>query len=37
MKVIRYYYEMVEDPSDDNWWGDRDDRFIMDNRGEPVV
>ena len=28
---------MVEAPPDDNWWGDRDDGFIMDNRSEPVV
>ena len=37
MKVIRYYYEMTEDPPDDNWWGDRGDDFIMDNRQEPIV
>ena len=37
MKVIRHYIEMSEDPPDDNWWGNRGDGFIMDNRDEPVV
>ena len=37
MKVIRYYNEVTEEPLDDNWWGDRQDGFIMDNRNEPVV